>query len=165
MSSTAFDAVPKATEVTHSPLLLAANISRFIRLSPESEPLCLLDQVSLEVAQGETLALVGASGAGKSTVLGLLAGLDTPDAGEIRLAGQAFSQADEDTRAQLRAHYMSFVFQSFQLLPELTALENVQLPLEVSGQTQAQEVAQHWLAQVGLQARMHHRPHQLSGGE
>lgn len=165
MSSTAFDAVPKATEVTHSPLLLAANISRFIRLSPESEPLCLLDQVSLEVAQGETLALVGASGAGKSTLLGLLAGLDTPDAGEIRLAGQAFSQADEDTRAQLRAHYMSFVFQSFQLLPELTALENVQLPLEVSGQTQAQEVAQHWLAQVGLQARMHHRPHQLSGGE
>jgi len=147
-------------------------------------PLVILSEVNLAVTAGETLAITGASGSGKSTLLGLLAGLDQPSAGEIVLLGQRLGELDEDARARLRAGRIGFVFQSFQLLPALTALENVLLPLELAGHAErvavaasaalqprptprgsARERAAHWLARVGLAARAGHTPRQLSGGE
>ena len=128
-------------------------------------PLRILQQISFAVMSGETVAIVGASGSGKSTLLGLLAGLDVASVGEIVLDGQPLSALDEDGRAALRARGLGFVFQSFQLLPALTALENVMLPLELAGRSDAAVVAKTWLQRVGLAERLHHYPKHLSGGE
>ena len=132
--------------------------------SPEGL-LTILDHVSLEVAPGESIAIVGASGAGKSTLLGLLAGLDVPTSGKVWLADVELTALDEDGRARLRAEHVGFVFQSFHLLPSLTALENVMLPLELGGVAQAGRAAREALRTVGLEPRRAHYPHQLSGGE
>ena len=128
-------------------------------------PLRILRGVDLAIAQGETVAIVGASGSGKTTLLSLLAGLDSPTAGEIHLAGTRVDTLDEDARAQLRAGRVGFVFQSFQLLAGFTALENVMLPAELAGLGDARERAREALTRVGLQERLSHYPHQLSGGE
>lgn len=132
--------------------------------SPEGE-LKLLHDVSLSISAGESVAVVGASGAGKSTLLGLLAGLDTPTAGRVMVDGEDLFALDEDQRAQLRSEKVGFVFQAFQLLPNLTALENVMLPLELAGRRDAVDVADAVLQRVGLGARTGHYPKQLSGGE
>lgn len=129
------------------------------------EPLTILQDISFDVMPGETVAIVGASGSGKSTLLGLLAGLDVPSQGEIRLDGVSLAALDEDARAVQRGKLLGFVFQSFQLLPSLTALENVMLPLELAGQKQASQVARDWLERVGLGHRLQHYPKHLSGGE
>jgi putative ABC transport system ATP-binding protein len=125
----------------------------------------ILDGVSLDVRRGDSLAIVGAPGSGKTTLLGLLAGLDTPSRGEIHLAGTALAALDEEGRARLRRRLVGFVFQSFHLLPALSAEENVMLPLELDGGGDARKAAQEALAAVGLARRLHHYPHQLSGGE
>lgn len=127
--------------------------------------LTILDDVSLAVAAGETVAVVGASGAGKSTLLALLAGLDEPSDGEVWLEGIELSALDEDGRAAARAKHVGFVFQSFHLVPSLTALENVMLPLELAGRSDARATARTVLQQVGLGPRLGHYPRQLSGGE
>jgi putative ABC transport system ATP-binding protein len=129
-----------------------------------SGELVILKNVTLDVVAGESVAILGASGSGKSTLLGLLAGLDEPTSGEIVLAGQSLASMNEDGRARLRAGNVGFVFQSFQLLPGLSALENVMLPLELLGRP-AQDAARDALARVGLSERLRHYPHQLSGGE
>ncbi len=126
--------------------------------------LSILDNINFTVARGESIAITGASGSGKSTLLGLLAGLDTPTQGQVKLLGQSLFDLDEDGRAALRAKSLGFVFQSFQLLPNLTALENVMLPLELAGRP-AQTLAIEMLEQVGLSQRLHHYPSTLSGGE
>jgi putative ABC transport system ATP-binding protein len=135
------------------------------RVTTADSTLTILSEVELAVKAGETLAITGASGSGKSTLLGLLAGLDQPSSGEIFLLGQRLNDLDEDARARLRASRIGFVFQSFQLLPALTALENILLPLELAGRADARERATHWLDRVGLAARAAHTPRQLSGGE
>ena len=132
--------------------------------SPEGT-LTILDHVGFQLASGETVAIVGASGAGKSTLLGLLAGLDVPTQGAVLLAGQSLSALDEDGRAALRADRVGFVFQAFHLVPALTALENVMLPLELRGDSAARVVAAEALSRVGLAERAGHYPRQLSGGE
>lgn len=128
-------------------------------------PLTILRDVSFDVAAGESLAIVGASGSGKSTLLGLLAGLDTPSSGSVKLDGIDLFALDEDGRARLRGALAGFVFQSFQLLPALNALENVMLPLELAGVKDARQRAKESIAQVGLTLRAHHLPKHLSGGE
>ena len=133
-------------------------------VSPEGT-LVILDDISFGIARGESVAVVGASGSGKSTLLGLLAGLDAPSRGRVWLAGVDLGGLDEDGRALLRAQRVGFVFQSFQLLTGLTALENVLLPLELAGQPDARRQALELLERVGLQARARHYPSQLSGGE
>lgn len=132
--------------------------------SPEGT-LAILDGVSLTIQRGETVAVVGASGAGKSTLLALLAGLDSPTSGRVLLAGHDLGASDEDGRAALRARHVGFVFQSFHLVPALTALENVMLPLELAGRRDARPAALEVLERVGLAARVGHYPRQLSGGE
>ena len=132
--------------------------------SPEG-PLVILDDVSLAVAAGETVAVVGASCAGKSTLLSLLAWLDEPTGGTVRLEGIELSALDEDGRAAALARHVGFVFQFFHLIPALTALENVMLPLELAGRRDARRSAREALAQVGLEGRLGHYPRQLSGGE
>ncbi len=127
--------------------------------------LIILEAISFSVAAGESIAIVGASGSGKSTLLGLLAGLDRPSSGDIILEGQELNLLDEDDLAALRAKRIGFVFQSFQLLPGLTALENVMLPLELAGQPSAREQAGVFLERVELENRQGHYPRQLSGGE
>jgi putative ABC transport system ATP-binding protein len=127
--------------------------------------LTILDGVSLDVARGASLAIVGASGSGKTTLLGLLAGLDRPTTGSVTFAGQPLNDLDEEARARLRRRLVGFVFQSFHLLPALNAEENVMLPLELEGRGDASARARAALAGVGLDARRHHYPHQLSGGE
>ena len=127
--------------------------------------LTIVDAVSLEIAAGETVALVGASGAGKSTLLALLAGLDLPTAGRCWLAGAELNDMSEDERARLRAERVGFVFQAFHLVPSLTALENVMLPLELAGRADARATALGMLERCGLAARSGHYPRQLSGGE
>jgi putative ABC transport system ATP-binding protein len=128
-------------------------------------PLTILDDVGFEITAGESVAIVGASGSGKTTLLGLLAGLDRPSDGDVWLDGIALSTLDEDARAALRQRLLGFVFQSFQLLPALTALENVMLPLELAGASDAVARAASWLDRVGLARRRTHYPKQLSGGE
>ncbi len=130
-----------------------------------SGPLTILADVDLRVRAGETVAIVGPSGAGKSTLLALVAGLDTPTRGRVAIAGTDLSSLDEDGRAALRRRQIGFVFQSFQLLPSLTALENVMLPLELAGDPDARAIATAALTEVGLGARLEHYPRQLSGGE
>ena len=125
----------------------------------------ILQGVDLALAKGESLAITGTSGSGKSTLLGLLAGLDTPSSGEVLLNGHNLSTMDEEGRARVRAMHVGFVFQSFQLLPGLSALENVMMPLELHGVNGAKEKASHFLARVGLSDRLQHYPRQLSGGE
>ena len=127
--------------------------------------LTILEGVSLDVAAGETLAIVGASGSGKTTLLGLLAGLDRPNSGSVAWHGETVSTLSEDALAKRRQGAIGFVFQSFQLLPALTALENVMLPLELAGARDAEKRAADWLTRVGLGERVDHLPKQLSGGE
>ena len=127
--------------------------------------LTILRGVSLKFESGEAVAIVGASGSGKSTLLGLMAGLDSSTSGEIILDGHELSSLDEEERAVLRGQVVGFVFQSFQLLPSLTALENVMLPIELKGDSAAKEKATDLLGRVGLSERWHHYPNQLSGGE
>ncbi len=150
-------------QATGEPLLRANDISKTVP-GPDG-PLQILDGVDLAVAQGASLAIVGASGSGKSTLLGLLAGLDTPTRGEVVLAGERLGALDEEGRAALRRRLVGFVFQSFHLLPALTAEENVMLPLELAGRADARRPARDALDAVGLAHRLHHYPHQLSGGE
>jgi len=145
------------------PLLAAERLTKTV--TSGEAPLTILDEVSFEIAPGESVAIVGASGSGKTTLLGLLAGLDRPTAGEVRIDGRALSGLDEDARAALRQRLLGFVFQSFQLLPALTALENVMLPLELAGADDAAARARGWLERVGLAKRTGHYPKQLSGGE
>jgi putative ABC transport system ATP-binding protein len=128
-------------------------------------PLQILQDIAFTVHAGEALAIVGASGSGKSTLLGLLAGLDLPSSGSVRVDGHDIFSLDEDARAQLRGEKVGFVFQSFQLLPALTALENVMLPLELAGVDRVRERAMALLERVGLAGRVTHYPRQLSGGE
>ena len=135
------------------------------RVDNGGEPLTILHENSFSVAAGETVAIVGASGSGKSTLLGLLAGLDLPTSGSVRLAGEPLTDLDEDARAMLRGRLLGFVFQSFQLLPSLNAIENVMLPLELAGMANARSEAEFWLKRVGLAHRLRHYPKHLSGGE
>lgn len=128
-------------------------------------PLHILTDINLRINAGETLAVIGTSGSGKSTLLGLLAGLDTPSHGDVWIQGQALSVLSEDARALFRNQLIGFVFQSFQLLPGLTALENVMLPLELINHKDAKALATHMLDRVGLAQRLKHTPKQLSGGE
>ena len=132
--------------------------------SPEGT-LTILSEVDVDITAGETVAIIGASGAGKSTLLALLAGLDEPTHGQVWLNGAELTALDEDGRAAVRARHVGFVFQSFHLVPSLTALENVMLPLELAGMPNAREAAEEVLAKVNLTARRGHYPRQLSGGE
>ncbi len=134
-------------------------------VSTSEGDLCILKAINLSVSAGETIAIVGASGSGKSTLLGLMAGLDTPSHGTIQLGEYSITDLDEDQRAKVRAELVGFVFQSFQLLPSLTALENVMLPAEINGVANARGLAEKYLDRVGLTERVKHYPRQLSGGE
>lgn len=146
-----------------SSILAARNLSKVVS-SAEGE-LTILHDLDLDLSKGDSLAIVGSSGSGKSTLLGLLAGLDLPSAGAVLLAGNNLSELDEDQRARLRAEHVGFVFQSFQLLDSLNALENVMLPLELEGHADARQRARALLERVGLGQRLTHYPRQLSGGE
>lgn len=146
-----------------TPLLHVEGLGKQVALP--SGPLTILADVGFSIAAGEAFAIVGASGSGKSTLLSLLAGLDVASTGRVRLGGADLGALDEDGRAALRAEKVGFVFQNFQLLPALTALENVMLPLELRGDRDAEGPARKVLEQVGLAERMTHYPRQLSGGE
>jgi putative ABC transport system ATP-binding protein len=159
-----------AVEISHCHLLPilapAIEVTQLCKHVTSSEgQLTILQALDFRVESGETVAIVGASGSGKSTLLGLLAGLDTPSGGQVRLNGADLSALDEDGRAELRGREIGFVFQSFQLLPAFTALENVLLPLELAGRADAAQQALAALQRVGLQHRLGHYPNQLSGGE
>jgi len=144
-------------------ILRASEIGK--QVTTGTTELTILAGVSFEVRASEAVAIVGVSGSGKSTLLGLLAGLDTPSAGTVRIDGHDLFALDEDGRAALRGRMVGFVFQSFQLLPAMTALENVMLPLELAGADEAGAPARAMLERVGLAERLHHYPKQLSGGE
>jgi putative ABC transport system ATP-binding protein len=150
-------------QITRESVLKTDHLTKQVN-SPEG-PLTIVQDVSLDIAAGESVAVVGPSGAGKSTLLALLAGLDAPTSGKIWLAGADLSALDEDGRARLRAQRVGFVFQAFHLVPALTALENVMLPLELAGRTDARSGALAALERVGLAMRKGHYPRQLSGGE
>ena len=145
------------------PIVKAVGLTK--QVSTGATTLTILHDISLEIAAGEACAILGASGSGKTTLLALLAGLDVPTAGEVRINGVELFALDEDGRARLRRNQVGFVFQSFQLLPALTAVENVMLPLELAGNHGARGKATAWLARVGLAERLEHYPRQLSGGE
>lgn len=145
------------------PALETRNLTR--RFAVEGATLTVLEDVSITVPAGDTCAIVGPSGSGKTTLLGLCAGLDRASAGTVHLLGQDLGPLDEEARARLRLAHTSFIFQAFHLLPTLTALENVALPLELRGQAGAREQAADWLDRVGLGSRLHHEPARLSGGE
>ena len=144
-------------------MLIARNLTKEYRSGDHD--IAVLRDVTFEVPQGEFVAIVGPSGSGKTTLLGLLAGLDAPTRGTVQLDGRDFSALDEDARARVRGEKVGFVFQSFQLIPTLTALENVQVPLELRGEPGASARAHELLVRVGLGDRTHHFPNQLSGGE
>src|SRR5262245_12355929 len=144
-------------------VLSARGIGKTVK-SGESD-LVILREIDLAVTPGEAVAVVGASGSGKSTLLASLAGLDTPSAGEVHIEGRDLFALNEDERAELRGRSVGFVFQSFQLLPALTAVENVMLPLELSGRENPESTAKDMLARVGLAERLQHYPKHLSGGE
>ena len=144
-------------------VLQATDIGKTVKSG--ASDLVILREIGLQVMAGEALAIVGASGSGKSTLLAILAGLDTPTTGRVRLDGTDLFALDEDARAELRGRTVGFVFQSFQLLPALTALENVMLPLELAGREDADPAARAMLSRVGLAERLHHYPKYLSGGE
>ena len=129
------------------------------------EQLTVLDDVSFDLAAGDTFAIVGPSGSGKTTLLGLCAGLDRASSGSVMLNGVRLDELSEDERAEVRNRYVGFVFQNFQLIPTLTALENVMVPLELRGDANAEKIARGWLEKVGLGSRLNHYPAQLSGGE
>src|SRR3984885_10662966 len=149
--------------MTRDIVLEARNLSKQVS-SPEG-PLTIVRNVSFTVSQGESIALVGPSGAGKSTLLAMLAGLELPSSGDVVLAGPALGALDDDGRARLRPERVGFVFQSFHLLPSLTALENVLVPLDLAGRGEPRAAASDMLGRVGLGARARHYPRQLSGGE
>jgi len=144
-------------------IINASNVNQVVT-SSEGE-LSILKNVNISIKHGESVAIIGTSGSGKTTLLSLLAGLDTATSGEISLDGKNLGKLDEDGRASLRNELIGFVFQSFQLLPTLTALENVMLPLELVGDAKAKQAASELLARVGLAHRLSHLPKQLSGGE
>jgi putative ABC transport system ATP-binding protein len=149
--------------MTNAPIVQAIGLTH--RVATGSRTLTILEDVSVDIQSGESVAIVGASGSGKTTLLALLAGLEVPSAGRVLSEGQEMSALDEDGRAQLRRDRIGFVFQSFQLLPALTAVENVMLPLELAGDAKARHRAAELLARVGLEDRVGHYPRQLSGGE
>lgn len=165
------DSIVKGRDGTHAeavsraavPTLEVDRLSKRVAL-PSGE-LTILDGVGFSIAKGDTVAIVGASGSGKSSLLSLMAGLDSPSSGTVTLDGEPISSLDEDGRARVRSEKVGFVFQSFQLLPSLTALENVMLPLELRGDRDAFAPAQSILTKVGLGQRLDHYPRQLSGGE
>ena len=150
---------------TESKSIIADQVGKLVKTTDGE--LVILHDISFQIKQGESVAIIGASGSGKSTLLCLLAGLDLPTTGQIDLMGQNLNLLDEDGRARLRGKSIGFVFQSFQLLPHLTALENVMLPLEIAGcsQAEARQAAVQWLEKVGLAQRANHFPKTLSGGE
>ena len=148
---------------TPVPHIVAKDVVKKVQLT--GSELTILQNIDLRINQGATVAIVGASGSGKSTLLGILAGLDQASSGEVYLAGQALHQLSEDERAELRARSVGFVFQSFLLLPSLTALENVTLPAELAGMPDARARGLELLAQVGLSHRADFFPNQMSGGE
>ena len=148
--------------MTHS-ILRAQGVSKRVRTADHE--LAILDDVSLDIMHGQSVAIIGPSGAGKSTLLGLLAGLDTPSDGQIWMGEHEITDTNEEGRAAIRAKMVGFVFQTFQLLSSLTALENVSLPMELSGQADAKDHAIDFLQKVGLAERLTHYPKQLSGGE
>jgi len=147
----------------NQPILWTQALSK--QVSTGEQQLTILQNIELQVNPGEAVAIIGASGSGKSTLLGLLAGLDLPTAGKVHLDGIDIFALDEDSRAALRGRVLGFVFQSFQLLPALTALENVMLPLELAATGDTEPTARRLLERVGLGKRLHHYPKQLSGGE
>lgn len=149
--------------MSSTPIIVVKGLGKSVRLGQES--LTILEGIYLQVNSGETVALVGASGSGKSTLLGLLAGLDLPSQGDIEILGKSLGELDEEGRARLRAEQIGFVFQSFLLLPTMTALENVMLPAELRGERDCEPRARELLAAVGLGERLHHLPPRLSGGE
>jgi len=149
--------------MNNNAVLRARGIGKTVK-SGDSD-LVILRDIDLEITSGEAVAIVGASGSGKSTLLALLAGLDTPSAGSVEVEGTSLFELDEDARAELRGRSVGFVFQSFQLLPSLTALENVMLPLELSGKEDPEKSSIEVLKRVGLGERLHHYPKHLSGGE
>lgn len=155
-------AVPPSTTPA-GPVLRVQGLGKRVALA--SGELVILDGIGFDIARGDSVAVVGASGSGKSTLLSLLAGLDVPSSGTVELDGTVLSSLDEDGRARVRADKVGFVFQNFQLLPSLTALENVMLPLELRGDADARGPAEAELARVGLGERLQHYPRQLSGGE
>ena len=155
------DTIPAQTDTRY--VLEVSALGKRVPLP--SGALTILDEVGFHVENGDTVAIVGASGSGKSTLLSLLAGLDIPSAGEVVLDGQPLSMLDEDGRAAVRAEKVGFVFQNFQLLPSLSALENVMLPLELRGDGEGRGPAEEVLRKVGLGERLGHYPRQLSGGE
>jgi putative ABC transport system ATP-binding protein len=148
---------------TNLPIVAGYHISKQVQSGTET--LEILRDVNITVARGETCAIMGVSGVGKSTLLALLAGLDTPTRGEIILLHQSIHDLNEDERARIRAKHVGFVFQNFYLLPNLSALENVMLPLELTRHPDAKGKAISYLERVGLHARLHHKPVELSGGE
>ena len=148
---------------TQQPTILATKLVKTV--GDATNPICILRDLNLSVSLGESVAIVGSSGSGKSTLLGLLAGLDNPTSGSVTVEGAPFSGLDEDARAAVRGKRMGFVFQSFQLLGTMTALENVMLPLQLANRQGAKQIAAETLAKVGLADRLTHYPKQLSGGE
>ena len=155
--------VDRGAHAPDRPIVKASGLAKFVPNG--AGRLAILQDIDLEVMPGEAVAIVGASGSGKSTLLGLLAGLDTPSRGSVRLDGVDLFALDEDGRARLRKHLVGFVFQSFQLLAPLNALENVMLPLELGGDPDSERKAREMLERVGLAERLKHYPKTLSGGE
>ena len=153
----------RPNKLTHNPAILATNLAKSVGESDNT--IEILRNLNLTIAQGESVAIVGSSGSGKSTLLGLLAGLDNPTSGSVAVEGAPFSDLDEDARAAVRGKRMGFVFQSFQLLSTMTALENVMLPLQLANRRDAKQIATETLEKVGLADRLTHYPKQLSGGE